>query len=88
MGPEIAVPLIIAASIVSISVMGILKDYSLKKEQIKANALVKAEEIKARNQLEIEKLIHGGNARANSPRVNNSLSYSDDEQKVREKNGN
>ena len=32
--------------------------FKLKKEQIKADAMVKAEEIKAKNQLDIEALIH------------------------------
>lgn len=32
--------------------------FKLKKEQIKADAMVKAEEIKAKNQLDIEALVH------------------------------
>lgn len=32
--------------------------YRIKKEQIKADVLVRTEEVKAKNQLEIEKLIH------------------------------
>lgn len=49
----------IVAVLVSIylTIQEVLK-YRLKKEQIKADAMVKAEEIKAKNQLEIEKLIH------------------------------
>lgn len=52
---------VIAVAVVLISIylttQEILK-YRLKKEQIKADAMVRAEEIKAKNQLEIEKLIH------------------------------
>ena len=52
---------VIAFAVVLISIFlttqEILK-YRLKKEQIKADAMVRAEEIKAKNQLEIEKLIH------------------------------
>ncbi len=53
----------IAAVLVSIylTIQEILK-YRLKKEQIKADAMVRAEEIKAKNQLEIEKLIHQDNS--------------------------
>ncbi len=42
---------------VYLSIQEILK-YRLKKEKIIADAMVRAEEIKAKNQLEIEKLIH------------------------------
>lgn len=35
--------------------------YRIKKEQIKADVLVRTEEVKAKNQLEIEKLIHQDN---------------------------
>ncbi|EPR12781.1 hypothetical protein [Ruminiclostridium papyrosolvens] len=56
---------VIAVAVVLISIylttQEILK-YRLKKEQIKADALVKTEEIKAKNQLEIEKLIHQDNS--------------------------
>ncbi len=45
---------------VYLTIQEILK-YRLKKEQIKADAMVRAEEIKAKNQLEIEKLIHQDN---------------------------
>ncbi len=52
---------VIAVAVVLISIylttQEVLK-YRLKKEQIKADAMVRAEEIKAKNQLEIEKLIH------------------------------
>lgn len=40
-----------------ISIQEFMK-YKLKKEQIKADALVRTEEIKAKNQLEIERLMH------------------------------
>ena len=53
-------PIIITA-IISISVLAIviseqIKDYKLRKQQMNADAMVRAEEIKAKNQLEIEQL--------------------------------
>ncbi|RCX17201.1 hypothetical protein DFR58_10895 [Anaerobacterium chartisolvens] len=40
-----------------ISILKILKEYLLKREQIKADALVKCEELRLKNQIELEKLI-------------------------------
>ena len=51
-----------------ITITAILADtiskYKLKKEQIKADAMVRAEEIRARNQLELEKLMCQGQEKA------------------------
>jgi hypothetical protein len=47
-----------------ITITAILTDaiskYKLKKEQIKADAMVRAEEVRARNQLELEKIMRQG----------------------------
>lgn len=68
MNPGVIITALICVSIVSISIAGILQDYNLKKEKIRADAMVRAEEIKAKNQLEIEKLFVENNQR---PIVNN-----------------
>lgn len=54
---SVIVPLIIAVSIVAIVAIENINKVILKKEQIRADAMVRAEEVKARNQLEIEKLM-------------------------------
>lgn len=53
--------------------------FKLKKEQIKADALIKAEEIKAKNQLEIEALIHKENVGTNSNHSNVNITENDAE---------
>ena len=61
-----------------ISMQEIFK-FRLKKEQIKADALVKAEEIKAKNQLDIEALIHKDSINKNSNFSNANLAENDNE---------
>lgn len=56
MSTGIIITAIICASVAVISIVPMVQDYKLKKEKIKADALVRAEEVKAKNQLEIEKL--------------------------------
>ena len=51
--------------------------YKLKVEQIRADALVRAEEVKAKNQLELERLMHRDSS--------DDKNFSVDERKVREK---
>lgn len=63
----IIITAIICAACVCIPIAGIIQDYNLKKEKIRADAMVRAEEIKAKNQLEIEKLFIENNQR---PTVN------------------
>lgn len=56
--------MVIAMAVVLISIFVTTQEvlkYRLKKEQIKADAMVRTEEIKAKNQLEIEKLIQKDN---------------------------
>jgi hypothetical protein len=59
------VPLIIAVSIVTIVAIDNINKIVIKKEQIRADAMVRAEEVKAKNQLELEKLMRQDNIRQN-----------------------
>ncbi len=53
--------------------------YKLKKEQIKADALVKTEEIKAKNQLEIERLMQSEPVVGSSTIKNRENVYTEDD---------
>jgi hypothetical protein len=77
MSIPIAVSLIITFGIVVIVGMESLKSFFLDRERIKADALVRIEEVKAKNQFELEKLIHRDNV--------NEIEFSTDGRKVREK---
>lgn len=55
---------------VTISTVSQISKYKIRVEQIKADALVRAEEVKAKNQLEIEKLFYQ-NQTAQSSKENN-----------------
>ncbi len=77
---------IIAVSIVSFFISKQIIQYKLKKEQIKADAMVRVEETNARNRLEIEKLYLKDQSKSNE--TNNDMSTaneSDDNRSVREK---
>lgn len=74
MNTGIIITAIICISVAAIAIVPMVQDYSLKKEKIKADALVRAEEIKAKNQLEIEKLYISDNNKAAKP-ANNSEVY-------------
>jgi hypothetical protein len=79
MQEDIIVPIagmLTAVIIVSIS---IYTKYRIKVEQIKADAMVRAEEVRAKNQLELEKLMQRDNSEKNNE------NFSTDERKVREK---
>ncbi len=52
------VPIIAIVAGIIISTVSQISRYRIKVEQIKADALVRAEEVRAKNQLEIEKLIY------------------------------
>lgn len=74
MSTGIIITAIICASIAVISIVPMVQDYKLKKEKIKADALVRAEEVKAKNQLEIEKLyISQSNKASAKPEDNNEI---------------
>lgn len=62
-----------------------IKSIILKKEQIKADALIRAEEIKARNQLELEKLLHQDAPGQRNASVHDRVRESDEDRVVREK---
>ncbi len=69
-------PIIITA-IISISVLAIvlseqIKDYKLRKQQMNADAMVRAEEIKAKNQLEIEQLYISNNHQHSKSALNDN----------------
>lgn len=81
----VAITLIISAMTIVIVLTDTIKSYLIKKEQIKADALVKAEEIKAKNQYEIEKLMHAEQQAKSKKTENDWLELSGDERKVREK---
>ncbi|MCX8131143.1 MAG: hypothetical protein N3I35_13720 [Clostridia bacterium] len=78
-------------ALIPISIVSVVKftNLKLKTEQIRADAMVKAEEIKARNQYEIEKLVSGNrtNSRINHTQGNIDDSYEDpyEKRKVRER---
>ncbi len=76
----IAIAVVIFGSLtfLYISMQEIFK-FRLKKEQIKADAMVKAEEIKAKNQLDIEALIQKDSVIKNSNFSNANLAENDDE---------
>lgn len=76
MSTGIIITAIICASVAVISIVPMVQDYKLKKEKIKADALVRAEEVKAKNQLEIEKLYISDNNKASAKPADNSEAYS------------
>jgi hypothetical protein len=59
--PDVMIMVALCATAIILSGMGMLYSYMINKEKIKADAAVKAEEIRARNQLELEKLTLGLN---------------------------
>jgi hypothetical protein len=61
MTPGVIITAIICVAVAAISIVPMIQDYKLKKEKIKADAMVRAEEIKAKNQLELEKLMVSNN---------------------------
>jgi hypothetical protein len=68
----VLVTLIISVAIVAIVVIGVTQNYLVKREQIRANAMVRAEEVKAKNQLEIERLVVGDRTRTAVRDITNS----------------
>lgn len=75
---------IITVSITAIVVCSLVVRYKLKKEQIKADAMVKVEEVHARNRLELEQLMSTNEKQSNpSPRESSRLE--NDSRSIREK---
>ncbi len=75
------------ASLITLFCVGIsqIKSIILKKEQIKADALIRAEEIKARNQLELERLLHRDASGQRNTNVHDRVRESDENRVIREK---
>ncbi len=80
MNTPITLSLIITTGVVVIVVFDYIKTFLVKREQIKADTIVRTEEVKAKNQLEIEKLL-----RQDQFQVGNRFAASEDERTVREK---
>lgn len=80
MNTPITLSLIITTGVVVIVVFDYIKTFLLKREQIKADTIVRTEEVKAKNQLEIEKLL-----RQDQFQASNRFAEADDERTVREK---
>ncbi len=80
---DIIIPLAAFATAIVIVVTVHISRYKLRVEQIKADAMVRAEEIKAKNQLELEKLIRADQQKSN---IYGGISDSGDIRTVREKN--
>ncbi|MCX8129865.1 MAG: hypothetical protein N3I35_07180 [Clostridia bacterium] len=79
---DIIIPIAGCLTAITIVVTVQVSKYKLKVEQIKADALVRAEEIKAKNQLELERLIRVDHQKS---KYSDSISGSDDSRTVREK---
>ncbi|MDF2987650.1 MAG: hypothetical protein K0R50_3160 [Eubacterium sp.] len=75
MSTPIIITAIISICVVSIVLSEQIKDYKLRKQQMNADAIVRAEEIKAKNQLEIEQLYLSNNNQQTKSTLNN---YDDD----------
>lgn len=79
MSVPIALGLIIVFGVIVVVGFETIENIVLRKAQIKADAMVRAEEVKAKNQLELEKLIHKDYENSNT------MDISGDDRKVREK---
>lgn len=80
MNTPITLSLIITTGVVIIVALDYVKTFLLKREQIKADTIVRTEEVKAKNQLEIEKLL-----RQDQFQNSNRFEESGDERTVRER---
>lgn len=78
------VPIAIVALVFGLKGFREVKDYLLKKEQIKADALVRSEALRLKNEIELEKLIQNdgrnmsGAQAPNSEEVQNSKGVNKD----------
>ena len=75
------------SSLITLFCVGIsqFKSITLRKEQIKADAMVRAEEIKCRNQIELEKLLRQDQQNQKITNTQDQLIGSDETRVVREK---
>lgn len=74
-------------ALIPITIVSVTKitNYRLKVEQIKADTVVKVEEAKARNQLEIEKLMIQDKSQAKEEPINRTFVISGDEELLDDK---
>ena len=76
---DIIIPIAGMLTAVIIVTVIVYTKYRLKVEQIKADAMVRAEEVRAKNQLDLEKLMHSDYTEKAT------TDFSTDDRKVREK---
>lgn len=67
---EILIPVLAIVLIFGTKAFKEVKDYLLKKEQIKADAAVRAEAIRYKNQIDLEKLIQNDMQKETAQQVN------------------
>lgn len=79
---DIIIPVAGMFTAIVIVTVSVYTKYRLKVEQIKADAMVRAEEVRAKNQLEMEKLMYSERTRSNN---NTESGLNTDERAVREK---
>ena len=78
---EYAIPIVIVVLIFGTKAFKEVKDYLLKKEQIKADALIRTEALRFKNQIELEKLIQNDQTYNTSQNTNNDADTSQKEHK-------
>ena len=78
---EYAIPIVVVVLIFGTKAFKEVKDYLLKKEQIKADALVRAEALRFKNQIELEKLIQNDQTYNTSQSTTNEADTSQNERK-------
>lgn len=84
---EYLVPIIAVVLIFSPKLVTEIKDYLLKKEQIKADTELKAEALRLKNSLELEKFIENSKFEsANNPNIDFSINDSSFETSKRKRN--
>ncbi len=77
----VAIAFFITATVIPLTIVSITQftKYKLKVEQIKADAMVRVEELKLKNQLELEKLMYRETPSVDDPE------FSTDNRQIREK---
>lgn len=75
---------VICLSIVAIVVMDNVKNYKLQKEKIKADAMVKVEEINAKNRLELEQLMVSNSGSSGHTQADAGV-FTTDDRSIKEK---
>ncbi|MCX7841581.1 MAG: hypothetical protein N2489_00715 [Clostridia bacterium] len=81
MGPDtlgLLIPIVAIATGGIIAITSIYTKYRLNVEQIKADAMVKAEEIRARNQYDIERMIMEDRNFKDSPKIDSDTIKEDE----------